>query len=96
MRATLLKILANLLTHYEGKVLIDGHKPGIETKKIISYLPNRNYLSDNWTVRDATNFFRDFYDDFDYYKAYDLIERLEIPTRIKFKEISKGMKKNYN
>ena len=43
-KTTLIKILSNLLMRYNGEVLIDGHKPGIETKKIVSYLPDVNYL----------------------------------------------------
>ncbi|HHU55143.1 MAG TPA: ABC transporter ATP-binding protein [Acholeplasmataceae bacterium] len=91
-KTTFIKILANLLTQYEGEILIDGHKPGIETKKIISYLPDRNYLPNNWNVLDAATYFKDFYDDFDYYKAIDMAKRLEIPLNIKFKAMSKGTK----
>ena len=38
-KTTLIKILANLLMRYNGDVLIDGKRPGAETKKIVSY-PN--------------------------------------------------------
>ena len=91
-KTTLLKILANLLMTYEGEVLINGHKPGIESKRIISYLPDCNYLSEQWTALDAIAFFRDFYDDFNEKKAMRLLERLRINPRQKFKSLSKGTK----
>jgi len=91
-KTTLIKLLANLLTNYSGKILIDGHEPGIETKKIISYLPDRNYLSDSWTPLKAVAFFEDFYSDFDRNKALKLLEQLDIPLDRKIKSLSKGTK----
>lgn len=91
-KTTFIKLLANLLTQYRGEILIDGYKPGVDTKKIISYLPDRNYLSNNWTADDAIRYFQDFYEDFDVKKAYDLVDRLDIAPNIKFKQMSKGTK----
>lgn len=91
-KTTLIKVLANLLMVYDGTVLVDGKKPGIETKKIISYLPDCNYLSEAWTVRDAIEYFIDFYDDFDVQKAKDLFNKLDIPLDKKIKSLSKGNK----
>jgi ABC-2 type transport system ATP-binding protein len=91
-KTTLIKLLANLLTNYEGEILIDGHVPGVQTKKIISYLPDRNYLSNSWNANNAINFFEDFYDDFDRERALMLIRKLNIPLDSKFKSLSKGTK----
>jgi ABC-2 type transport system ATP-binding protein len=91
-KTTLIKLLANLLTQYEGSILIDGKTPGVETKKIISYLPDRNYLSDSWNANQAITFFKDFYDDFDENKARELINQLGINPAMKFKSMSKGTK----
>ena len=88
-KTTFLKILANLIMTYEGEVLINGYKPGIESKKIISYLPDCNYLSDKWTAKDAIACFRDFYEDFDVQKAWMLLNRLQINPLQKFKSLSK-------
>lgn len=67
-------------------------KPGIESKQIISYLPDCNYLSEKWTVNDAISFFKDFYSDFDSIQAMGLISRLNIDPTKKFKQLSKGTK----
>ena len=91
-KTTLIKILTNLSMQYEGEVLINGQKPGIETKKIVSYLPECNFLSDSWTVNDAIEYFVDFFVDFDEQKARNLISQLGINFNQKIKTLSKGTK----
>ena len=91
-KTTLIKILTNLSMQYEGEVLINGQKPGIETKKIVSYLPDCNFLSDSWTVNDAIEYFVDFFVDFDEQKARNLISQLGINFNQKIKTLSKGKK----
>ena len=94
-KTTLIKILVNLLTQYEGNVLIDGKKLGIETKKIVSYLPDKDYLSNDWTFETAINYFKDFYEDFDEEKARRLVDELKIPKNVKFKALSKGTREKF-
>lgn len=91
-KTTLIKIVNGLLQPSNGEVLINGEKPGIESKKTISYLPERSYINNNMKVREALNYFRDFYDDFDYEKAEKLIVSFNIPFDKKMIELSKGMR----
>lgn len=91
-KTTLIKVLTNLLMKYDGSVLIDGKKPGIETKKIVSYLPDCNFLEEGWLVEDAIKYFQDFYTDFDENKARTLFEKLNIDVKLKIKKLSKGNK----
>jgi len=91
-KTTLIKLLANLLTQYEGSILIDGKKPGFDTKSIVSYLPDRNYLIDKWTTNNAITYFEDFYADFDKAKAQNLMAQLGIDCTRRFKILSKGTK----
>lgn len=89
-KTTFIKVLAGLLMKYEGQILIDGKTIGIETKKVVSYLPDKEFLDKNWTFKDAIEYFKAFFDDFDEQKAYKLINELKIPTDAKFKALSKG------
>ena len=91
-KTTLIKILANLLMRYDGDVLIDGKRPGIETKKIVSYLPDVNYLEDKWTVLESVKVFERFYEDFDSERAKTLLEKFKISLTSKIKTLSKGNK----
>lgn len=75
-----------------GEILIDGKKPGPETKRIVSYLPERTYLPDWMKVADAISFFEDFYSDFDKGKCMDMLKRLNLNPGMRLKNLSKGTK----
>lgn len=89
-KTTMIKVLVGLLNQYEGSVIIDGKELGQETKELVAYLPDRDYLSNAWTFNDAIEYFKDFYDDFDVEKANRLIDELKIPRNVRFKALSKG------
>lgn len=91
-KSTLIKLTNGLLTPTNGEVLINGNKPGIESKKIVSYLPERTYLSDWMRVSDIIKFFKDFYEDFCEEKAYDMLSKLNINKEDRLKTMSKGTK----
>lgn len=91
-KTTLIKLINNLLVPTSGTIKISGYEPGIESKKIISYLPDRTYLNSWMRVRDCINYFTDFYTDFDKNKAYDMLKRLNIDPAARLKTLSKGNK----
>lgn len=91
-KTTLIKLAAGLLTPTQGEILVCGTKPGPESKSLVSYLPERTYLPDWMTVQDALNFFVDFYSDFDYVRAVDMLESLQVPAKARIKTLSKGTK----
>ena len=91
-KTTFIKLLNGLLKPTEGEILINGQNPGVETKKIVSYLPDKNYLDNSKTVNAILQLFADFYDDFDREKAQNMLKDLGIDTTRRFKLLSKGMK----
>ena len=89
-KTTLIKIASGLLVPTEGQILINGQPIGPDTKKIVSYLPDRTYF-DNWMkVKDCVALFADFYEDFDRAKATDMLGALGIDVDRTFKTLSKG------
>lgn len=89
-KSTLIKLVAGVLTPSAGEIRVGGFVPGIESKKIVSYLPERTYLNDWMTVRQMVGLFADFYDDFNSAKAYDMVGRLKLDPQAKLKTLSKG------
>ncbi len=90
-KTSLIKILTGLINDYEGSVKIGGYAPGIETKSIVSYLPEKTYLAKWMRPIDAINYFDDFYADFDRKKALEMMEHFNLPLKQKAKSMSKGM-----
>ena len=91
-KTTLIKLINGLLTPTEGEILINGKKPGIETKREVAYLPDNSYLNSWMTVRQIVDFFKDFYEDFREDVAYTMLNRLSITPDVKLKTLSKGNK----
>ena len=89
-KTTLIKIANGLLTPTRGEMLIDGKPIGVETKKLVSYLPDRNFLAQWMTVDGMINYFADFYSDFRRERADAMLESLGIDRKRKIKTLSKG------
>lgn len=91
-KSTLFKLANDLLTVTSGEVLIDGKPVGVESKNIVSYLPERSYLDTGLKVSDAIELFATFYQDFDAQKAEKLLVDLELDKNMRLSKMSKGMK----
>lgn len=91
-KTTLIKILNGLLTPDQGMVLVDGQEPGVYTKSVISYLPDKPYFAGWMRVRDLFDLFGDFYLDFDREKADQMCRALQIDENLRMKTLSKGTK----
>ena len=91
-KTTLLKLAAGLLTPSQGHIEIDGKAVGVETKSIVSYLPDRTYLRSSQRIVDQLDFFQDFYPDFDRVRAETMLYDLGIAPATRFGTLSKGNK----
>ena len=89
-KSTLIKLINDLLVPTEGTIHIDGNLPGKETKKIVSYLPERTYLTPSWKVSDLISYFEDFYEDFRRDRAEQMMEALGIGLHARLRTLSKG------
>lgn len=90
-KTTLIKLINDLLTPTSGEILVKGKPIGVESKKRISYLPERTYLNKQMKVSEVLDFFKDFYEDFDYEKAEKLLKDLDLDINMKLSKMSKGM-----
>lgn len=90
-KSTLIKLINDLLIPTSGEIYINGEKPGVNSKKIISYLPERTYLDKDMKISEVFKFFEDFYDNFDSNKAKKLLKDLNLDINKKISKMSKGM-----
>ena len=91
-KTTLIKLACGLLSPTSGEIAIDGHAPGVHTKSVVSYLPDRMYFADWMRTRDLLRFFADFYEDFDREKAEGMLADLGVSVSDRLKTMSKGTK----
>ncbi|MBQ6478947.1 MAG: ABC transporter ATP-binding protein [Erysipelotrichaceae bacterium] len=91
-KTTLIKLASRLLVPSEGEVTICGLKPSPETKAMVSYLPDRNYLPDWMKTGELLEMYSDFYDDFDRSRAEEMLRSLNIDEQMPLKKMSKGTK----
>ncbi|MBQ7475654.1 MAG: ABC transporter ATP-binding protein [Clostridia bacterium] len=89
-KTTLIKLANGLLTPTDGEILINGMKPGVETKKIVSFLPDRDFLPAWMTIEKAMRYVRDFFPDFRLDAASEMIARLGLDPKQKIRTLSKG------
>lgn len=90
-KSTLIKLINDLLTPTSGEILINGEKPGVKSKEIISYLPERTYLDKEMTIKQVIKYFEEFYKNFDTPKAIKLLKDLNLDINKKISKMSKGM-----
>lgn len=91
-KTTMIKLINGLLTPSNGEIRIDGMTPGIKSKSIVSYLPERTYLDESIRIQEAMDLFEDFYRDFDRKKALQMIQKVHLDPSSRIKTLSKGNK----
>lgn len=91
-KSTTIKLAAGLLQPTAGQVLVDGQQPGLHSKSVLSYLPERSYLNGWMRIRQMLDFFGDFYADFDRQRAEQMLQELNIDPAARLRTLSKGNK----
>lgn len=91
-KTTLIKLISGLLVATEGEILINGSKPGPESKSVVSYLPERTYFQSSMKVKELIDYFADFYQDFRPERARQMLMNLNINEDARLKTLSEGTK----
>lgn len=89
-KTSMIKSIVGLINDYDGTILVNGQKPGVESKKVIAYLPEKSFLAPWMTPKSAINYMADFYENFDKEKALHMTETFQLPLKQKIKTMSKG------
>lgn len=91
-KTTLIKLINGLLLPTDGQITVNGSVPGVETKKIVSYLPERGCLDERRRILELISYYSDFYSDFDVSRAHTMLKDLDIDPSLRLKTLSKGTK----
>lgn len=91
-KTTLIKTIMRIIREQSGEIKVCGHPASYETRKYISFMPDREFLYDNMSVFETINYYSEMFNDFDRQKAYSLCQKLNLDLNSKIKELSKGTK----
>ena len=91
-KTTLIKLINGLLLPTDGQITVNGSVPGVEMKKIVSYLPERGCLDERRRISELISYYSDFYSDFDVSRAHTMLKDLDIDPSLRLKTLSKGTK----
>lgn len=91
-KTTLIKLINGLLLPTDGQITVNGSVPGVETKKIVSYLPEHGCLDERRRISELISYYSDFYSDFDVSRAHTMLKDLDIDPSLRLKTLSKGTK----
>ncbi len=91
-KSTLMKLIMGLLTADLGTIKVSGRYRSSLTNSLVSYLPERTYLSPSMTVEELIRYFSDFYLDFEPERARKMLRELGIKAGSSLRTLSKGNK----
>ncbi|WP_068268478.1 ATP-binding cassette domain-containing protein [Caviibacter abscessus] len=94
-KTSLLKIIASLSHQNSGEILINGEKPGLNTKKYVSFLSDMEILPTQLNIKQAINLYKSFFEDFDVEKSNKLLNDLNLDMNQEISTLSKGMKEKF-
>jgi ABC-2 type transport system ATP-binding protein len=94
-KTTIMRIIADLIKNTTGSIKIDDMAPGRQTKDIVAFMPTSNFFPKWMKVKDAINYYNDFYNDFDKEKCILALEKLDIEKDSKIKALSTGMREKF-
>lgn len=91
-KTTLMKVIADLHQQNEGEILICGEKPSHKTRAFVAFMPTENFIYGWMKVKEALQFYKDMYQDFDMARAEELIQFMELDKNQKVASLSTGQK----
>ncbi|MCA0384308.1 MAG: ABC transporter ATP-binding protein [Firmicutes bacterium] len=91
-KTTLMKVIADLHQQNEGEILICGEKPSHKTRAFVAFMPTENFIYGWMKVKEALQFYKDMYQDFDMERAEELIQFMELDKNQKVASLSTGQK----
>ncbi len=90
-KTTFMKMIAGLVKPTEGTLLFEGQPVGVASKKRVAYMPTEAYFFGYMSGEDVGGYYEDFFADFDRAAYRVLLERMQLPPKVKVSKLSSGM-----
>lgn len=89
-KSTTLKLITGLVYPTAGEVTVLGENVSRRTCAKVAYLTELDMFYDNFTVKTMIDFYDSQFEDFNYIKALQLMEEMNLAPNRKIKQLSKG------
>lgn len=90
-KSTLMKMIAGLTKPSKGKILLNDKPINYASKAHIAYMPTEAYFFGYMNCLDVGKYYRDFFEDFQYDRYIELLQKMDLQEKQKVKEMSSGM-----
>jgi len=90
-KTTLMKIISGMINDYSGEVTVNNWPIGPHSKAVVAYLPDKTYLPQWMSAKNAIDYMADFFENFDKPKALEMLEQFQLSPGMRVKTMSKGM-----
>ncbi|NLK96242.1 MAG: ABC transporter ATP-binding protein [Clostridiales bacterium] len=90
-KTTLLNTIYGFLRETSGEISINGKSKITERKNEISFLQDNVYYKPSMKIKDAANFYNDFFADFNNQKFEEYLNVMKLDRNMKIRDLSKGM-----
>lgn len=91
-KSTLMKMVAGLVHPTNGTIKVLDDMVGTKSKKNVAYMSTDEFLYSYMNIKTVGNFYKDFYEDFNYETFEKLVEYMELKKTMKVSSLSTGMK----
>ena len=91
-KTTLFKTIMRIIRQQSGTLKICGNEASYETRRYISFMPDREFLYQYMKVTDAIKYYQEMFQDFDVATFNELANKLQLDTTTEIQKLSKGNK----
>lgn len=91
-KSTILKSISGLVKIDKGEILIDGEKLNYKTYNKLAFVPDIDIHFPQMTIKESFEFMKDFYKNWNYEKAYEMLQMFDLSDDRRISKLSKGNK----
>ncbi|NLL58362.1 MAG: ABC transporter ATP-binding protein [Firmicutes bacterium] len=91
-KSTFMRIATGQTRPSGGEIRICGRLPGLDTRSLLSYMPDYDHLYAWMSVKETVSFFASFFPSFNREKTAEMLEFMKLPPTKQVGNLSHGMR----